>query len=107
MTTRLAVRPSGVWPSLMQAEAGHVDEPRKRVPLPDNLPPRGLSRTQAAAYVGVSPTLFDRGVKDGKLPRPFRFYRRTLWDKEKLDAAIAALDTENDPDDDPSARLAL
>jgi hypothetical protein len=79
---------------------------RKRAPLPDNLPPRGLSRVQAAAYVGVSPTLFDRGVKEGKLPRPFRFYGRTLWDLRKLDAAIDSLDTNGEADD-PCARLAL
>jgi hypothetical protein len=83
----------------------HRDAARK--PLPDNLPPRGLSRVQAAAYLGVSPTLFDRGVKDGKLPRPFRFYGRTLWDRQKLDTAIAALDIADDPEADPCARLAL
>jgi predicted DNA-binding transcriptional regulator AlpA len=57
--------------------------------------PRGLSRVQAAAYVGISPTLFDRAVEDGKMPKPFRLYARVLWDIRKLDVAITALDTED------------
>ena len=27
--------------------------------LPQSLPPRGLSREQAAAYIGISPSFFD------------------------------------------------
>jgi predicted DNA-binding transcriptional regulator AlpA len=67
---------------------------------------RGLSRMEAAAYVGVSPTLFDRAVGDGKMPKPFRLYGRVLWDIRKLDDAISALDTE-DGGDDPWRRMAL
>ena len=38
--------------------------------LPTSLPPRGLSRVQSAAYIGVSPTLFDEMVKElGAVPR--------------------------------------
>jgi len=33
---------------------------------------RGLSRIEAAAYVGVSPTLFDLRVQDGIMPGPGR-----------------------------------
>jgi predicted DNA-binding transcriptional regulator AlpA len=73
--------------------------------LPAGVLPRGLSRVQAALYVGVSPTLFDRAVRDGKLPKPFRLYGRVLWDARKLDAAITAMDTE-DVADDPWARMA-
>ena len=40
--------------------------------LPRALPPRGLSRLEAAAYIGVSPTLFDMLVKDGRMPEPKR-----------------------------------
>jgi len=68
--------------------------------------PRGLSREEAAAYVGVSPTLFDRAVAEGKVPKPFRLYGRVLWDIRKLDAAITALDTE-DATNDPWGRMAL
>jgi hypothetical protein len=34
--------------------------------------PRGLSRIEAARYVGVSPSLFDQMVKDGRMPGPKR-----------------------------------
>lgn len=32
------------------------------------IPPRGLSRSAAAAYLGISPDLFDRGIVEGVLP---------------------------------------
>jgi hypothetical protein len=38
--------------------------------LPPSLPPRGLSRVEAARYIGVSPSLFDEMVKDGRMPPP-------------------------------------
>jgi predicted DNA-binding transcriptional regulator AlpA len=63
----------------------------RRNSLPMNLPPRGLSRVEAAAYIGISPTLFDRMIKDGLMPRPVRVYARVLWDRICLDDAFAAL----------------
>lgn len=66
-------------------------------PLPLSLPPRGLSRVEAAAYVGVSPSLFDQMVKDRRMPPPKRINARTVWDRLGLDAAFMAL-----PDDGPS-----
>jgi predicted DNA-binding transcriptional regulator AlpA len=59
--------------------------------LPLSLPPRGLSREQAAAYVGVSPSLFDMLIKDGRMPEPKRVNSRVIWDRLKLDAAFEAL----------------
>ncbi len=59
--------------------------------LPQSLAPRGLSREQAAAYVGVSPSLFDILVKDGRMPAPKRINARSVWDRLQLDAAFAAL----------------
>ena len=61
--------------------------------------PRGLSRVQAAAYIGVSPTTFDRMIRDRLMPKPVRIYGRTVWDIRKLDAAFAALDKDADADD--------
>jgi len=77
--------------------------------LPDSLPPRGLSREQAAAYVGVSPTFFDQLVTDRSMPRPKRIGRRCLWDRIQLDAAFTALpnDGEEDRADDVWARCAV
>lgn len=68
--------------------------PRKRDVLPLALPPRGLSRVQAAAYVGVSPSLFDELVKDGRMPSPKRINARTIWDRNRLDHAFEALPEE-------------
>jgi predicted DNA-binding transcriptional regulator AlpA len=59
--------------------------------LPPSLPPRGLSREQAAAYVGVSPSLFDMLIKDGRMPGPKRINSRVIWDRLKLDVAFEAL----------------
>jgi hypothetical protein len=59
--------------------------------LPASLPPRGLSREQAAAYVGVSPNLFDEMVDDGRMPPARIINRRRIWDRIELDSAFAAL----------------
>jgi predicted DNA-binding transcriptional regulator AlpA len=59
--------------------------------LPPSLPPRGLSREEAAAYIGVSPSKFDELVKDKRMPTPKRIDRRTVWDRRRLDAAFEAL----------------
>jgi hypothetical protein len=45
----------------------------------------------AANYFGVSPTLFDRMVRDRLAPRPIRIYGRRVWDRFELDAAFDAL----------------
>jgi predicted DNA-binding transcriptional regulator AlpA len=50
--------------------------------------PRGLSRIDAAGYVGVSPSLFDEMVKDGRMPQPIRINSRVVWDAKELDAAF-------------------
>lgn len=63
--------------------------------LPLSLPPRGLSRTEAAAYIGVSPTLFDEMVQDGRMPRPKRVNARTVWDRRRIDLAFDALDEQD------------
>lgn len=67
---------------------------RKPCALPPSLPPRGLSRVEAAAYIGVSPTKFDEMVDDGRMPKPKRIDARVVWDRNKLDLAFEAI-----PDD--------
>ena len=56
-----------------------------------HLEPRGLSREEAAAYVGVGTTLFDELVAARKMPASFHINTRVLWDRWKLDLAIDAL----------------
>jgi predicted DNA-binding transcriptional regulator AlpA len=75
--------------------------------LPTNLPPRGLSRVQSAAYIGVSPALFDELVRDGRMPEPVRINSRVLWDRFQLDAAFAALSDRRSGDDDPWSKVAV
>jgi predicted DNA-binding transcriptional regulator AlpA len=75
--------------------------------LPTSLPPRGLSRVQSAAYIGVSPTLFDDMVKDGRMPQPIRINSRVLWDRLQLDDAFAALSDSGSDGDDPWSKVSV
>lgn len=65
-------------------------------PLPRSLAPRGLSRVQSAAYVGVSPTLFDEMVTDGRMPQPKCINTRKIWDRAELDEAFEILPSTTD-----------
>lgn len=72
--------------------------------LPVSLPPRGLNREQAAAYIGVSTSLFDEMTSDGRMPRPKRANARCIWDRFALDKAFSSLpggegETDNDDED--------
>ena len=53
--------------------------------------PRGLSRSEAAAYIGIGPTKFDELVADGRMPRPKRIDGRVIWDRHRLDVAFEQL----------------
>ena len=55
------------------------------------LQPRGLARTEAAAYIGVSATLFDVMVLDGRMPAPKRIGSRAVWDRAAIDVAFESL----------------
>jgi predicted DNA-binding transcriptional regulator AlpA len=68
--------------------------------------PRGLSRVEAATYVGVSPSLFDEMVKDRRMPKPKRINSRTVWDRKKLDEAFEALPDDGDSDGNPWDQVA-
>ena len=74
--------------------------PAKSAPIrhpsdPNVIVPRGLARTEAAYYVGVSPSLFDQMVADGRMPRPKTVNSRVVWDRWEIDAAFTALRHEN------------
>jgi excisionase family DNA binding protein len=58
--------------------------------------PRGLSREEAARYIGVGATKFDEMVKDGRMPRPKRIDGRVVWDRLKLEAAFSDLPEEKE-----------
>lgn len=59
-------------------------------------PRRGLSRLEAAAYVGVGATKFDEMVADGRMPPAKRIDGRRVWDLRALDSAFDALPDEAD-----------
>lgn len=82
------------------------DKVARTNPLPFGVASRGFSRTEAAAYIGVSPSLFDEMVKDARMPSPKQINTRTVWDRLKLDIAFDALpdrEEANPWDDEPEA----
>jgi hypothetical protein len=78
--------------------------PTSGAPAARQTPWRGLSREEAAQYVGVSTGLFDAMVKDGRMPKPKRLRTdpdsdtrgRTIWDIRALDLAFDALPGDDD-----------
>ncbi len=63
-------------------------------------PRRGLSRVEAAIYVGISPCKFDQLIADGRMPGPRRIDGRKVWDLRELDLCFDDL-----PRDDSGAAL--
>ena len=60
------------------------------------IPRRGLSRDEAAMYIGISASKFDELVRDGRMPGPKRIDGRKLWDVHALDLAFNSLPDDND-----------
>lgn len=60
------------------------------------VPRRGLSRVEAAMYIGVSPSKFDELVADGRMPGPKRIDRRKVWDVRTLDLAFDFFPGDNE-----------
>ena len=52
---------------------------------------RGLSESEAAVYLSLSPTFFRRLVKQGIMPRPRIVGGRRIWDIRELDDAFDQL----------------
>lgn len=70
--------------------------PARHSALPPTLAPRGLSREEAAAYIGVSAGHFDRLVSDRVMPPAKVLGSRRVWDREMLDRAFAAIPISGD-----------
>lgn len=62
-------------------------------PLPTRI---GLSRDEAAAFVGVSANTFGKMVDEGRMPRPRVVNARRLWNAREVEAAFAALPRDGD-----------
>lgn len=52
---------------------------------------RCLSREEAAAYVGLSPSAFSDRVQAETFPKPLKLGRRSVWDRRALDLALDRL----------------
>jgi hypothetical protein len=60
------------------------------------VPRRGLSRSESALYLGISPSKFDELVKDGRVSRPRLIDARKVWDVFELDLAFEELPRDDD-----------
>ncbi len=49
---------------------------------------RGINRREAADIWGVSPTFFDRLVRDGQAPQPRRLHGRQIWHRHEVEEAF-------------------
>jgi predicted DNA-binding transcriptional regulator AlpA len=57
--------------------------------------PRGLSRDQAATYLGISRTSFQKLVDAGTMPRGKRITKgRVVWDRAELDHHFDHIDED-------------
>jgi hypothetical protein len=63
-------------------------------------PPRGMSREDAARWIGVSPGKFDQMRKDGRIGPAKLIDGRKVWDVRALDDAFDALPHEHNEEDD-------
>lgn len=59
--------------------------------LPPSLAPIGLNREEAAAYVGLGITLFDRLVSKSLMPQPREAGGRLVWDVAELQTSFRDL----------------
>ena len=59
------------------------------------VPRRGLSRDEAAMYIGISPAKFDEMVADGRMPGPVQIDARRVGDIRSIDLAFDALSQES------------
>jgi hypothetical protein len=63
------------------------------------VPRRGLSRTEAAIYLGISPSKFDELRKANRIVPPKVLDGRLIFTVERLDEFLDALPDENQTDD--------
>lgn len=57
---------------------------------------RGLNRTEASEYVGVSETKFGQLVREARMPKPKKIDGRYVWDVYALDSYFDDLDANDD-----------
>ena len=64
--------------------------------------PRGLARTQAAEYLGLSASTFDRLVSLNQMPQPrLASSNRVVWDRRELDDCFERLPRKGEAPGNP------
>jgi hypothetical protein len=64
----------------------------RRASVLATLPRLGINREEAAAYVGIGATLFDRLVEEGMMPQPrLPSGSRMVWDIDEVATAFRQL----------------
>lgn len=51
----------------------------------------GLSRIEAAEYVGVTAAMFTQMVAEGDMPQPRRYGSKRIWDRRQVTEAFKEL----------------
>lgn len=70
--------------------------------MPNNstaIQPRGLRRADAARYLGISPSHFDKQREAGAIPAPRQILGVALYDRHDLDALFSQPANDNQPDE--------
>ena len=93
--TRYKPQPATMW----QVPANENSKAKRADALPRSLPPIGLSRETAAAFIDVSPSKFDEMVRDGRMPKPKQIDARRVWSRAAIEKAFARLPGDDDEDE--------
>jgi hypothetical protein len=85
-------------PATTKRRAKAIASPKIVAAASRPVPFLGMNRTEAADYIGVSPTKFDDMVRDGRMPPPKRIDTRCVWDSRQLGSAFDKLPGGADDD---------
>jgi hypothetical protein len=75
------------------------DQTASQRTTPQAFMPRGLRRGAAAAYLGISPSHFDKQREEGAIPPPKPLFGVMLYDRLDLDALFDGVPAANDNGD--------
>ena len=85
-------------PATTRKTANAIASPKIVAAASRPVPFLGMNRTEAAAYINVSPSKFDEMVRDGRMPPPKRIDTRCVWDSRQLSSAFDKLPGGADDD---------
>jgi hypothetical protein len=76
-------------------QASDMAPPSRRLSALRPIPRRGLSRIEAAMYIGVGVGKFNELVLSGRMPKPKCIDNRKVWDILALDLAFDLMPDED------------